>query len=177
MNECREKVRIYVGSLRQKKKNSLKKTCFACCVCVIDDKLKSLMSNEFISDKLSPELCSISINRVTFIQPRQDQGCPCFSAYCWNCFFLTHDKFRANAHASFGTDKWEERSSWLNRLETTACWKRFQWQLHYCSPLSFPAGLVTAIPCMSMSQCAASVSLFHTLTKIESELWEAQHGG
>lgn len=28
-----------------------------------------------------------------------------------------------------------------------------------------------------MSQCLASASLFHTLTKIESELWEALRGG
>lgn len=28
-----------------------------------------------------------------------------------------------------------------------------------------------------MSQCLASASLFHTLTKIESELWEALQGG
>lgn len=66
----------------EEKKKLKKKTRFACCVCVIDDKLKSLMSNEFISGKLSPELCSISIKPVTSIQPRQDQGCPCFSAYC-----------------------------------------------------------------------------------------------
>lgn len=34
------------------------------CVCVIHDILKSLMSNEFISGKLSPELCCISINQL-----------------------------------------------------------------------------------------------------------------
>lgn len=42
----------------------LKKTRFAGCVCVIHDKLKSLMSNEFISGKLSTELCCISINQL-----------------------------------------------------------------------------------------------------------------
>lgn len=45
-------------------KKRFKETQFTGCVGVIHDRLKLLMTNEFISGKLSPELCRISINQL-----------------------------------------------------------------------------------------------------------------
>ena len=57
--------------------------------------------------------------------------------------------------------------------------------LQYCFSFSEFRSLPSFSPCFSdndsmyehMSHCLASASLFHTLTKMESELWEALQGG